>query len=184
MSDLEQPHLPGIPAEAQENVDHLHSKERGIFEHSLEKAGVEWDEKYKHLLGRGFYWRKAAVIAWLLLPKSERVPSSKGELAKMLGLSNTSFIARCEQSSDVQATLLAMNQAALLNHLASVDHALVEAASSPDYKNNQDRKTFYQRLGLLKEKHEVNLGEQKTSEMSEAELLRLAQMGEYDDADQ
>lgn len=182
MSDLEQPHLPGIPAEAQEYVDHLHSKERGIFEHSLEKEGVAWDEKYKYLLGRGFYWRKAAVIAWLLLPKGERIPETKGELAKMLGLSNTSVIARYEQSADVQATLLAMNHAALLNHLASVDHALVEAASSPDYKNNQDRKTYYQRLGLLKEKHEVNLGEQKTTEMTEAELLRLAQMGEYDDS--
>lgn len=184
MSDLEQPHLPGIPAEAQETPDQLHSKERGIFEHSLAQAGVEWDETYQHLLGRGFYWRKAATIAWLLVPKDKRVPNKKKEFANLLGLSTSALIARYEQSPDVQATLLAMSQAKLLRHLASVDHALIEAASSPDYKNNQDRKTYYQRLGLLKETHEVKIGEQaKTSEMSEEELHRLAQMGEYD-ADQ
>lgn len=178
--------LPGMPVEEQTILDHTHAQERGLFELALQQEGVEWSDAYGELVEGGWYWRKAAVICWLCLPKPERVPKTKGELATLLGLGNTARIVEWERDPAVQAKILAVSQASLLHALADVDKALVTAASSSDYKNNQDRKTFYQRLGLLTDKHEVKVDANKTGEamkqMSDEELLALAQAGEEDDA--
>lgn len=181
----QQPSLPGMPVEELQMVDHSHAEERRLFELALANEGVEWSDAYGELVEGGWYWRKAAVIAWLCLPKPERMPKTKQELAKLLGLGNTSRIVEWERDPAVQAKILAVSQASLLGHLADVDEALIKAASSADYKNNQDRKTFYQRLGLLTDKHEVAVNAAKTGEamkqMSDEELLALAQAGEGDD---
>ncbi|MCL4867809.1 MAG: hypothetical protein KJ063_02475 [Anaerolineae bacterium] len=177
--------LPGMPAEDQPILDHTHAAERGLFELALHSEGVEWHDAYGELVERGWYWRKAAVIAWLCLPKQERKPKTKQELATLLGLGNTGRIVEWERDPAVQAKILAVSQASLLHALADVDKALVTAASSSDYKNNQDRKTYYQRLGLLTDKHELAMSQNKAGEamkqMSDAELLALAQAGEEDD---
>lgn len=189
MDDLEakQNPLPGIPVEATEPIDQKHTAEMLLFEHLLAEQGVPWQDEYAYFRSKGFTFREAAVIAWLCMPKTQRQPATKAELGEMLGLSGTATIRKIELKESVQAVVFSMSQARLLPHLASVDDALVNAASDPNYKNNQDRKTFYQRLGMLKEQHEVGVKDvQETAlrQMTEEELRQLAMAGEaYDDDD-
>ncbi len=185
--EITQNPLPGIPVESVQPIDQKHTTEMRLFEHLLAEQGVPWQDEYAYFRAKGFTFREAAVIAWLCMPKKQRIPATKAELAEMLGLAGTVTIRKIELKESVQAVVFSMSQARLLPHLASVDEALVDAASDPNYKNNQDRKTFYMRLGMLKEQHEVGVKDvQETAlrQMSEEELRQLALAGEaYDDDD-
>lgn len=187
MSDATQEPLPGLPVEAIEPIDQKHTAEMLLFEHLLAEQGIPWADEYAYFRGKGFTFRKAAVIAWLCLPKKQRIPETKAELAEMLGLGGTATVRKIELEETTQAVVFSMSQARLLPHLASVDDALIQAASSPDYKNNQDRKTFYQRLGMLKDQLEVGVKEIDESalrQMSEEELMQLAQEGGVHDVNE
>lgn len=155
-------------------IDQRHLHEKRLFEMALRDVGIPWSDVYGVLVGRGWKWRRAAIVAWLSMPKKERIPATRRELADMLGC-NVATIGRIEDMPDVQVTLLAMSRTALLKALPSVDEALIGASSNPHYKNAADRKTFYQRLALLKEEHNVTVS-QPEGAMSDEELLRLAQL--------
>lgn len=169
--------LPGIEA-IPKTPDFSHEAERRIYEEAL--RDVPFADVYAQMVASGWYWRKAAVVAWLSMPKSERLPKYQYELAEMLGCSQE-LISAIKQKPEVQAQIMRLTTATLLTHKASVDAALIESASDPNYKNNQDRKTFYTLIGALKEQHELTLGQAENAameQMSDEELLALASLGE------
>jgi hypothetical protein len=176
-----QQHLPGIPAAAV-TPDYSHAAERRLFEEAL--RDVPFADLYADLVSQGWYWRKAAVVAWLATPKNERIPQFQRDLANLLGCSQD-VVSGFKQRAEVQAAVMRITTASLIAHKAAVDDALIKSASSADYKNNQDRKTFYQLIGALKEQHDLTLNQGDNAamqQMSDAELLALAAIGEEDDA--
>lgn len=179
MDNHPQQTLPGIPAEPK-TPDFSHAAERRLFEEAL--RDVPFAPLYADLVAQGWYWRKAAVVAWLATPKAERQPQHQYELANLLGCSQE-LITSLKQRPEVQAQVMRISVAGLIEHKAAVDAALVKSASSPDYKANQDRKTFYTLIGALKEQHQLNVrtDDDAMSDMSTEELMALAAMGEDDD---
>lgn len=170
-----QPSLPGIPADYK-TPDFSHTAERRLFELAL--ADVPFADLYVDLVAQGWYWRKAAVVAWLATPKKERQPEHQYELANMLGCGQD-IITNLKQRPEVQAQIMRITVAGLIEHKAAVDAALIESASSADYKANQDRKTFYTLIGALKEQHELAVRtDDSMSDMSTEELMALAALGE------
>lgn len=178
---MTQPALPGLPVEPETSIDQRHTLERLIFEETLEKHNIPWRDEYAVLIEAGWVWRKAVVIIWLGLPRDQRVPETKQELAQLLGMTTTKTIVKYERDPAVQAQVMARAAASLMQHAAEVDAALIKSATDPDYKNNQDRKTYYQLTGRLREVHDVNVAqkpdEAAVRQMSEAELLALAANG-------
>ena len=176
--------LPGLPVEAQTVIDQQHTEARRLFESTLEQHNIPWRDEYAYLIEAGWSWRKAAIIIWHTLPKSERVPAKKGALADQLGISHATLL-KHYRAPGVSETIFALSQASLLAHRANVDAALVDSASDSNYKNNQDRKTYYQLIGALTEKHQVNVGdtsEEAMKQMPLEELRRLA--GFVDEGDE
>lgn len=184
MTQVEHPQqsLPGMEAVAK-RPDYTHEAERRIFETAL--RDVPFAALYADLVAQGWYWRKAAVVAWLATPKGERLPEHQYELADLLGCS-ADLISSLKQRAEVQAQVMRITTASLISHKAAVDAALIESASDSNYKNNQDRKTYYTLIGALKEQHELTLAQTDNAamqQMSDEELLALAQMSEGDDGD-
>jgi hypothetical protein len=170
-----QPALPGIQAESK-TPDFSHAAERRLFEEAL--LEVPFAALYSDLVAQGWYWRKAAVVAWLATPKKERRPEHQYELANMLGCGQD-IITNLKQRPEVQAQIMRITVAGLIEHKAAVDAALIESASSSDYKANQDRKTFYTLIGALKEQHELAVRtDDSMSDMSTDELMALARLDE------
>lgn len=162
--------------------DPRHLEAKRLFEAAFAALGVEWHDAYAELVGRGWKWRRAAVVAWLAMPKRLRVPATRAALADAM-VCSVATIRKIENSPDVQATLLAMSRATLLGALPAVDEALADAATDSHYKNAADRRTFYQRLGLLVETHAVMVGDKPEQVMSDDELLRRARLDD-DDGDE
>lgn len=177
----EQPALPGIPMADATLIDQTHTAERLLFEEAL--RDVPFGDLYADMVAQGWYWRKAAVVAWLSTPKSKRMPDTQRELANMLGC-NEGIITQIKQRPEVQAQMMRLTMAGLLSHKASVDEALVQSASSNDYKSNQDRKTYYQLIGALREQHDLNVraDDSAMSDMSTDELMALAALADDDEA--
>lgn len=180
MSDHPQKSLPGIPTEPV-TPDFSHAAERLIFEEAL--RDVPFASLYTDLVAQGWYWRKAAVVAWLATPKNERLPAHQYELANLLGCGQE-LIGAMKQRPEVQAQVMRITTASLISHKAAVDAALVKSASTSDYKNNQDRKTFYTLIGALKEQHELTLAQTDNAamqQMTDEELLALASLTDEGD---
>lgn len=181
---VQQP-LPGVPVEPTTIIDQTHARERLLFEEAL--RDVPFGDLYAQLVDNGWYWRKAAVVAWLSMPLNLRKPQHQYELAALLGCSSK-IVGDLKQRPEVQAAVMRLTLASLFEHKAEVDVALISSASNPDYKHNQDRKTFYTLIGALKDQHELTVKQaddamrQKTDE----ELLALAALenGDEDVADE
>ncbi|HIP70085.1 MAG TPA: hypothetical protein EYH05_01660, partial [Anaerolineae bacterium] len=135
-------------------IDQTHAAERRVFEVALEKEGIPFADVYASLIDDGWYWREAAVIAWLSMPRDKRLPKTQYDLARILGCSDQ-IITKIKRKASTQAAMMRLTTASLFAHKAQVDAALIESASDPDYKHNQDRKTFYTLIGALEEKHEL-----------------------------
>lgn len=164
-------------------VDQEHQEARRLFEHLAEREGFPWARQYGELLGRGYYWRKAAVIAWMCMPKDKRQPPYQKDLADLLACSEAT-IKKYKDQVDSQ-TIVLVSRSKLLQHLADVDEALIQVASSPDYKSARDRELFYKRTGVLQEEQVIRVGHADPVEnLSDAELARLAGLGQGDDEEE
>jgi len=96
--------------------------------------------------------KKSVVFNWVNTPKEERNPKTQTLLAKELGVSGMTVCAWVKEAKGIGAY---NSQAYLEGRKAEVDRALVEACLR---KNSQALRTFYQRMGLLTEKTEVDIG--------------------------
>lgn len=165
-------------------IDPTHAAERRVFEAALAKDGVPFGDLYEALTGEGWYWRKAALVAWMAMPHDERQPRHLQDLANLLGCSRH-VLTQFKKRAEVQAAVMRLTTATLFEHKARVDDALITSASNPDYKHNQDRKTYYTLIGALKEQHELTLAQTDDAmrQKSDDELMALAAMADEDDGD-
>ncbi len=107
-----------------------------------------WYEEYLRLVNGNWPWRVAAYIAWASSPRSGRWPDTQDKLAtEVLGLTSDRQITKWRKREAVQAMIVALQVAPMLEHRADVIGALIESAKDPDYKSHQDRKLFLEITG-------------------------------------
>lgn len=172
--------LPGIEVDDPLAFDTSHKEELALFEHLIAQQDIPWAPQFEELVSQGYVWRKAATIAWLCVPKKDRMPKTQQELAEMLGCS-TNVVRRYSKQADAQMLAL-VSRSFLLANLADVDQALVEVASDPNYKSVRGMELFYKRAGLLVDTLNMNVSrDADPTDLSDEELERLAGLGAGDD---
>lgn len=117
----------------------------------------DWWLDYLELVGRGWDWRKAVLIAWDASPMKNRQPATQEELAtQILGLGSDRVIAKWrKQHPEMNDEIAAMQAAPLLRHRRDIYDALVSSACDPDPKSHQDRKLALELMGDYKSKQEI-----------------------------
>lgn len=152
---------------------------RSAFDRLEERP--EWFRRYDELRSSGWSWRVAAYIAWASSPRKSRWPRSQEELAtEVLGLTSDRQIWTWRQKNpSIDETVAILQAAPLFEHRADIFRALIESASSPDYKAHQDRKIALEMLGDYVPRLRVDdarRGADDLSELSDDELARLARV--------
>jgi hypothetical protein len=105
-------------------------------------------EVYLDLRDGGWPPRIAAYIAWASSPRQGRWPKTQDELATLLGLTSDRQFTKWRRANKAIDDLIAKLQLEpLLKHRADVFSALIASASTPDYKNQPDRKLFLEITG-------------------------------------
>lgn len=138
----------------------------------------DWFEDYLGLIEKGWPWRVACYIAWAASPKINRWPATLKDLATdVLGLTTPRVVYTWRKKQPGIDTVVAMMQAKpLFEHRRDVLAALVEMASTPDYKTFNDRKLFLEMTGDYIPKSKLELGKSGKSddlaEKSDEELRR------------
>lgn len=170
----QEPLFTELPAKTEH--DQKHREAQRVFEAVL--GDLPYGDRYSALVGQGWDWRKAAYIAWLSMPSDKREPSTKKEFAIKLGLSDGSVFSGWEAKNDaIAATAFRFSQANVLAHIASVDQAMIDVASTPSYKSAPAMRLFYERAGVLANANKVNVlidnstVNSQVGSLSDAELL-------------
>jgi hypothetical protein len=105
-------------------------------------------EVYLDLRDGGWPPRIAAYIAWASSPRQNRWPKTQDELALLLGLTSDRQFTKWRRANKAIDDLIAKLQIEpLLKHRADVFTALITSASTPDYKNQPDRKLYLEITG-------------------------------------
>lgn len=129
------------------------------FQDVAEEDAPEWWEAYLELRADGWYWRKAAYIAWAATPTGKRWPETQKELAtEVLGLKSARSIRRWKnRDPEIQETIEQMQVAPLMKHRADVIDSLIFVARMKDPKAHSDRKLFLEMTGDYKSKQELDI---------------------------
>jgi hypothetical protein len=155
--------------------------------HALEnlqevEAKAGWFADYVRLKELGFMWRVAAYIAWEASPRGKRWPESMALLAtEVLGLKSPRVIYTWRKKNPAIDEIIAVMQTEpLYEHRRDVIEAMIEVASSRDYKGHSDRKLFFEMIGDYVPRAQVDVGkksltEDDLSELSDEELRRLTE---------
>ncbi len=116
-----------------------------------------WWEEYVELRLEGWDWRKAAYMAWAASPARGRWPKSQDELAvSVLGLRSARTIRKWrEKQPEMERRVEALQVEPLLRSLRDVNEALIQSAIGQERSAAQDRKTFYQLIGYLRQKQQA-----------------------------
>lgn len=182
MDSPQQP-LPGIPAEPQDTYDQSHAAELALFEQML--GGLPWADTYSALLEEGWEWRKAAYIAWASLPATTRQPQNLADFASIIGLRGSKSIRAWRlKNKAIDLAVQKLSLSNLLDSAPAVVEALVESASSPNYKSAPDRKLFFEMTGMYVPRSKIGIGvddaaaDDDMSNLSRDDLARLAGIGD------
>lgn len=137
----------------------------------------DWIRDYVRLLEQGWPWRVACYIAWAASPRRDRWPGTLKDLAtEVLGLTSPRVIYEWRRKYPAIDTVVAMLQAApLWEHRADLYRALLESASTPDYKHHPDRKLALEMLGDYVPRSQLDVGKAAGNDLealSEDELRR------------
>lgn len=136
-----------------------------------------WFDDYMLLIGQGWPWRVAAYIAWAGSPRVDRWPGTQEQLAtQVLGLTSPRAINNWRRKyPSIDGVVSMMLSKPLFDHRADVFKALVEMATTADYKSFNDRKLFLEMTGdyVPKSKLQVSGSAKDLSELSDDELDRL-----------
>jgi hypothetical protein len=118
-------------------------------EATAETSVVGWMDGFQRLIQDGWPWRKAAYIAWKATPKERRWPKTQAAFATdILGLASDRVIHQWrEKNPALEQTVTLLQTAEFLQHRGAVMEALVQSASTPDYKHHPDRKLFLEMTG-------------------------------------
>jgi hypothetical protein len=142
-----------------------------------ERIVPDWYEKYLKLVAGGWYWRAAALVAWLSQPKP-RFPKTQEELAKMLGLSSDrQFSVWRAKNPAIDAQVRDMRYAMVYEDLGEVLAAGLSVAKEHDYKGRGDREMIYKMAGILTDKIEAEVSSKSAADLSKLsweEKLHLA----------
>jgi len=118
------------------------------FREQALKLNLPYWETFRELLDGGFPPRIAAYIAWAASPRQNRWPKTQDELAHLLGLtSDRQFTKWRRNYKFIDELILKLQIEPLLKHRADVFAALIESASTPDYKHQPDRKLLLEITG-------------------------------------
>lgn len=170
------PLIEGI--EPLELIDQTHEAERRLFEDGL--ANLPFGGLYWSLRQEGWYFIDAAYIAWKSLPRKARYPEKLSELADLLGTSARNIQLRRQKNPQIESRAMAATLAGeFLDRAGDVIDALIESATTPDYKNHADRKLYLEMAGIYTPKQELGLtarSEAPEEELTEEELRRRAKM--------
>ena len=144
---------------------------------------MPWMSEYMKLREGGWHWRVAAYIAWASSPRKSRVPNTQDELAQQyLGLTSDRAIATWRKKNPVIDEMVSVLQSApLWDHRADVFAALVENATTADYKTHNDRKLLLEITGDYTPSAKLaamitknGLSNNDLADMSDDELLAMA----------
>jgi len=137
----------------------------------------EWHGEYLMLIEQGWPWRVATYIAWASSPIIGRKPKTLKELAEtVLGLNSPRVISNWRRKyPNIDTVISHMQAKALWEFRSDTFKALVDVATTPDYKAHNDRKLFFEMTGDYVRKSQLHLGElaKDLSELSDAELDQL-----------
>lgn len=151
------------------------------------EVAPRWMDLYKRLLEGGWKWRVAVYIAWAAQPKKYRWPETQEELATTcLGLTSDRAIATWRKRNLAIDETVSMLQASIIfDALPDAMNAMVEVASTADYKGHQDRKLMFEMTGIYTPsskitaemaKKLVNSSPDDLEDLSDEELRKIEQM--------
>jgi hypothetical protein len=149
--------------------------------------GYEWYQQYKRLARHRVPWRVAVYVAWASVPKAKRVPKTQEALARdVLGLTSDRVLISLRQKYPEIDLLIAQLQSnELFEHRAEIFEALIESASSPNYKSHQDRKIALEMMGDYNQRIQVDDRRDPTNKdlkhVPESELRKWADDVQDDD---
>lgn len=174
------------PAAPGQDVSRL--KKRELDQHlaglqDRDEAPPAWMELYDALLDerdeegkRRWDWRKAMFIAWSCTPKDQRDPKTLGGLARRLGVATSTMREWRYKDPEIERRISELPRLLLMEHVASVYHALATLASTPDPKTFQDRRLFLELTGQYSPKAGVILGgEVQVATVTAAERIAAMQ---------
>lgn len=157
-----------IPEYDDKIVDVAEQRARREFEVAL--ADFPFGEGYAEMMAQGLTWQQAAVAAWSMIPKSQRVPATKGALAGVLGCSPSKISRHLKNGVVIQARVQ-LARIAYMAELPEIVQASIEVASDPSYKSTPERGLILKNvLGVGTDRLEHTLKGGDMSEMSDAEL--------------
>jgi hypothetical protein len=151
------------------------------------EVAPRWMDLYKRLVEGGWKWRVAVYIAWAAQPKKYRWPETQEELAtKCLGLTSDRAIATWRKKNpSIDETVSVLQASIIFDALPDAMNAMVEVASTSDYKGHQDRKLMFEMTGLYTPsskitaemaKKLVNSSPDDLEDMSDEDLRRIENM--------
>ena len=147
-------------------------------------AEPKWMELYRRLKDAGWAWRVAVYIAWAAQPKKYRWPETQEELAtKCLGLTSDRAIATWrKKNAAIDETVTMLQGSIIFDALPDAMQAMVEVATTANYKGHNDRKLMFEMSGLYVPSSKLTAemvkrlkkGEGDEREMSTDELREIA----------
>lgn len=147
----------------------------------------QWMDLYRRLREEGWDWRVAVYIAWAAQPKKYRMPATQDDLAReCLGLSSDRSIATWrKRNAMIDETISMLQGSVIFESLPDAFHAMVDVATSEDYKGHADRKLMFEMAGVYTPsskitaemaKRLVNSDVKDLEELSDADLRKIEQM--------
>lgn len=105
---------------------------------------IKWIEEWRMLRMQGWDWRKAAFIAWSVVPADRRWPETLEGLAReVLGLRSDRTIRKWRyKNPGIDQAIEALRVDLLQQYVPDVLSAWVKVASDPDPSAHRDRITF------------------------------------------
>ena len=141
-------------------------------------------EIYRRLREGGWDWRVAVYIAWRAMPKKYRWPDTQEELAKKcLGLTSDRAIATWrKKNSAIDETISMLQGAIIFDALPDAMQAMVDVATTANYKGHQDRKLLFEMSGVYTPSSKLTAemikklgkGNMDASDLSDDELRDIA----------
>jgi hypothetical protein len=177
--------LDGETADAEERMispqeaRQISAAARSLLDGRIEAEGkLSWSDEYLKMRELGWPWRVAAYIAWAASPKGRRWPETlEAFCTQVLGLRGTRVVYTWRQKyPSIDAAVAMMQAAPLFEHRRDVIEALVQMASTPDYKAFNDRKLFLEMAGLYTPRSELKASltaAEELTEMSDGALKRM-----------
>lgn len=161
------PTLPGMEGMALNPLDVAQvrsAQAKAVFE-GRHDGDPDW-LLYWDLVAEGWPWRKAAYIAWAIVPRDRRAPDTEQRFAvQELGLTSARKIREWKSDPDFIGFIRDTARNEMAAARLEIWRALMESASNPNPRNHADRKTALEILGDYRET--IRVGPELPEDLSE-----------------